>query len=71
MAAVAAAGATHAGLILVPDTPRHLDLEQAANLAAVARGKDLKPVGVFRDHDPEELTRIAQQLSLAAVQLHG
>jgi indole-3-glycerol phosphate synthase/phosphoribosylanthranilate isomerase len=71
VAAVAAAGATHAGLILVPGTPRHLDLEQAADLAAVAREKGLKPVGVFRDHDPEDVTRIAQQLSLAAVQLHG
>jgi indole-3-glycerol phosphate synthase/phosphoribosylanthranilate isomerase len=69
--AAADAGATHAGLIMVAGTPRNLDLEQAGVLAAVARGEGLKPVGVFRDQDPDVVTRIAQEFSLGAVQLHG
>ncbi|GAA4024313.1 bifunctional indole-3-glycerol-phosphate synthase TrpC/phosphoribosylanthranilate isomerase TrpF [Sphingomonas swuensis] len=69
--AAADAGATHAGLIMVPGTPRCLDKEQAADLAAVARAEGLKPVGVFRNEQPEFVTEVAQQLSLAAVQLHG
>jgi indole-3-glycerol phosphate synthase/phosphoribosylanthranilate isomerase len=67
----ATAGATHAGLILVPGTPRALDVEQARPLAAVARARGLKPVGVFRDSSPEEVAAAASSLDLHAVQLHG
>ena len=69
--AAADAGATHAGLIFVPGSPRHLEVEQAAALSALARGRGLKPIGVFRDEQPAKVTGIARQLSLAAVQLHG
>ena len=71
IAASAAAGATHAGLILVADTPRALCVEQAGPLADDARAHGLKPVGVFRDTEEAEVAAAADRLGLAAVQLHG
>jgi indole-3-glycerol phosphate synthase/phosphoribosylanthranilate isomerase len=71
VAAVAAAGATHAGIILVPGTPRAVSVEQAQMLAQAARDAGLKPVGVFRDEAPGDVVRIADAAGLAAVQLHG
>lgn len=64
-------GATHAGLIFVPGTPRALDEQRGKELAAQARRSGLRPVGVFRDAEPVELARAAERLGLAAVQLHG
>jgi indole-3-glycerol phosphate synthase/phosphoribosylanthranilate isomerase len=69
--AAAAAGATHAGLILVPGTPRALSLEQALPLAELVRAEGLKPVGVFRDAPVDEVLNAAEALQLAAIQLHG
>lgn len=69
--AAAAAGATHAGLILVPGTPRALTLEQAKPLAVLARAAGLKPVGVFRDSSVDQVIEAAEALDLAAIQLHG
>lgn len=66
----ARAGATHAGLILVPDTPRALDQQTAKALAGLARRKRLKPVGVFRDAKPQDIAAVAEDLDLHAVQLH-
>ncbi|NNC48551.1 MAG: bifunctional indole-3-glycerol-phosphate synthase TrpC/phosphoribosylanthranilate isomerase TrpF [Sphingomonas sp.] len=66
----AKAGATHAGLILVPDTPRALDDATANVLAELARGIGLKPVGVFRGAQPEEVAAKASALGLSAAQLH-
>ena len=67
----ARSGATHVGLILVPDTPRAVGREQAAMLADAARGLGLKTVGVFRDAAPAEVAATANSLRLAAIQLHG
>ncbi|WP_338502510.1 bifunctional indole-3-glycerol-phosphate synthase TrpC/phosphoribosylanthranilate isomerase TrpF [Sphingomonas kaistensis] len=69
--AVAAAGATHAGIILVPGTPRAVSAEQARVLAEATRDAGLKPVGVFRDQETDEVIRVADAASLDAVQLHG
>lgn len=71
VAAAGTAGATHAGIIMVPGTPRMVTAERAGVLAATAQAAGLKPVGVFRDEDPRAVTEIAQSLGLAAVQLHG
>ena len=65
------AGATHAGLIFVPGTPRALDPSLARPLADAARAAGMKPVGVFRDAPPERVVAVANELGLAAVQLHG
>jgi indole-3-glycerol phosphate synthase/phosphoribosylanthranilate isomerase len=65
----ASAGATHAGFIFVPGTPRALDSADA--LVAQAKALGLRAVGVFRDAPPEEVERSARSLGLDAVQLHG
>lgn len=67
-AAAHAAGATHGGLVFAAGSPRWLSEAAAAGVAA---GAPLEWVGVFADHDPAEIGRIAQYLRLAAVQLHG
>jgi len=69
--AAASAGATHAGLIMVPGTPRALAVDAAEPLAKVARRSGLKPVGVFRDAPVGEVLAAADRLGLDAVQLHG
>jgi indole-3-glycerol phosphate synthase/phosphoribosylanthranilate isomerase len=69
--AAARAGATHAGIIAVPGTPRAVGAKQAPALADAARSAGLKPVKVFRNEDPTAVARLAQELELAAVQLHG
>lgn len=71
VALAARAGASHAGFIMVPGTPRDVALEQARDLAIAARRHGLKAVGVFRDRPVEHVAAVAEQLSLDAVQLHG
>jgi indole-3-glycerol phosphate synthase/phosphoribosylanthranilate isomerase len=71
VAAAAAAGATHGGIILVPGTPRHVESGRARELGEAMRNAGLKPVGVFRDEGSEEVAHVADTLQLAAVQLHG
>lgn len=67
VALAAASGATHAGLIMVPDTPRAITGEQARPLAQAIRHVGMKAVGVFRDADIDTIAEIP----LDAVQLHG
>jgi indole-3-glycerol phosphate synthase/phosphoribosylanthranilate isomerase len=71
VAAAASAGATHAGIILVPGTPRMVEADRALLLADAARDGGLKPVGVFRDEQPRDVATAAGMFGLAAVQLHG
>jgi indole-3-glycerol phosphate synthase/phosphoribosylanthranilate isomerase len=61
-------GATYAGLVMVPNTPRALTRRQAAEIAAAAR---IPTVGVFRNEKLMEVALAAHDLGLAAVQLHG
>ena len=67
----AARPAAFAGLVFVPETPRHLTLAQAELLAARARCSGVAPVGVFRAAPAETVADTAQALRLRAVQLHG
>ena len=71
VALAAAIGATHAGFIFVPGTPRHLTVDRARSLAAEAKARGLKAVGVFRDAEPAEVARVSDELELDAIQLHG
>jgi len=64
-------GATHAGLIFVPGTPRAISDHQGSKLAARARAAGMKAVGVFRDAPAGEVVRAAGEAGLDAVQLHG
>ncbi|HEY0044162.1 MAG TPA: bifunctional indole-3-glycerol-phosphate synthase TrpC/phosphoribosylanthranilate isomerase TrpF [Allosphingosinicella sp.] len=68
MALAAGEGASFAGLIMVPGTPRALTLGQAQALAETA---SLPLVGVFRNEKVMEVANAARALGLSAVQLHG
>ncbi|HVL29465.1 MAG TPA: hypothetical protein VM326_01945, partial [Sphingomicrobium sp.] len=67
----AAAGATHAGLIFVPGTPRAVEAQRGRELGAAARSMGLKSVGVFRDAPAENVLAMVDRCGLDAVQLHG
>jgi indole-3-glycerol phosphate synthase/phosphoribosylanthranilate isomerase len=64
-------GATFAGFVLVPGTPRHISAQDAAPLARSARRIGILPVGVFRDAPLGGVAEAAASLDLHSVQLHG
>jgi len=64
-------GATHAGFIMVPGTPRAVTADAATALAGNARASGMKTVAVFRDEPLDEVARLSDRLQLDAVQLHG
>ena len=61
-------GALYGGLIFAEKSPRALSLRQAQELVVQA---PLRFVGVFQDQAVEFVEKIAKQLELFAVQLHG
>jgi indole-3-glycerol phosphate synthase/phosphoribosylanthranilate isomerase len=67
-AAAAASGASFAGLVMVPGTPRAVTLAAAER---IAKASELPVVGVFRNEKPMQVAEAALRLGLAAVQLHG
>ncbi len=71
IALVASSGASFAGLILVPGTPRALTAAEAEPLAEAARAAGMAAVGVFRNEKVMAVADAARRLGLAAVQLHG
>ena len=64
-------GATHVGLIFVPETPRAVTIDQASALVQSAKAQGLRTVGVFRDAAPADIAATAAALALDVVQLHG
>ena len=64
-------GASYAGLIMVPNTPRAVTLPDAKALAEAAEPFGVRLVGVFRDAPMVNVADAARTLGLAAVQLHG
>ena len=69
--AAISAGATHAGFVMVPDSPRAVTRAAAEPLAEAARGGGAATVAVFRNHEVREVAAAARGLKLDAVQLHG
>ncbi|MGZ8351246.1 MAG: bifunctional indole-3-glycerol-phosphate synthase TrpC/phosphoribosylanthranilate isomerase TrpF, partial [Allosphingosinicella sp.] len=69
--AASANGASFAGLVMVPGTPRAVSRAEAEPLAAAARATGAAAVGVFRNEKVDEVALAAMALQLAAVQLHG
>lgn len=67
-ALAASRGASYAGLVLVPHTPRGVTRAQAEAVAAAA---GIPAVGVFRNEKLAVVADTARALGLAAVQLHG
>jgi phosphoribosylanthranilate isomerase len=68
--AAIAAGADLIGLVFFPKSPRHVSLEQAALLAARARGK-ARIVALVVDADDDLLRDIATGLDPDFIQAHG
>jgi phosphoribosylanthranilate isomerase len=71
--AAASHGADFLGFIFVPSTPRYVEPERAAEIAAAVReqGNAPKFVGVFRDASTDYIRTIAELVGLDVVQLHG
>ena len=67
---VAAAGADAIGLNFVPGSPRRLDPALAREVAA-AIPDDVLVVGVFAGATAAEMLRVAEEVGLDAIQLHG
>jgi phosphoribosylanthranilate isomerase len=66
----ARAGADFIGLVLIPASPRHVELEEARVLAAIARGK-IGTVAVLVDPDDELVAGVAERVRPDLIQLHG
>ncbi|MBK5265212.1 MAG: phosphoribosylanthranilate isomerase [Alphaproteobacteria bacterium] len=64
------AGASHIGMVFFAKSPRHIDFDRAAALAARVPGH-IRRVGVFVDPDEELLQRAISSGDLHAIQLHG
>jgi phosphoribosylanthranilate isomerase len=71
--AAAERGADFLGFIFVPSTPRYLEPERAAAIAARVRESQKVPkfVGVFRDASVDYMKEIASVVGLDLLQLHG
>jgi len=65
-----AAGAWALGVILWPGSPRRCELRAAVEIAAVARRR-AELAGVFVNAPLERIARLADELGLTLVQLHG
>lgn len=68
--AAIAGGASHIGLVFVPNSPRRIDFAQAASLAARAAGK-ARIVGLFVNPEAGLIAQARQQVKLDIAQLHG
>jgi len=63
-------GASAIGFIFWPESPRYCEPDQARAIAAQLPPQ-ITLVGVFVDQPVDDVIRIAQQVPLGAVQLHG
>ncbi len=69
-AAIENLGADALGMVFYPPSPRNVTQAQAQAIRAALTGR-AKLVGVFVNHDPLAVVRMAGACSLDAVQLHG
>lgn len=65
------AGADFVGIVFVPTSGRFVTGQQAREIAASLRGSSTKLVGVFQNQPYHTVRRIAQDVGLDFVQLHG
>ncbi len=68
--AALAGGADYVGLVFFARSPRNVSLDEAATLAAMARGR-AKVVALVVDADDEALARIAAEVRPDLFQMHG
>lgn len=69
--AAVTAGATHTGYIFFEKSPRHLEPQQAAPLAALSRCLGAQPVAVTVNATDARLDEIVSVMKPAILQLHG
>ncbi len=68
--AAAGAGADYVGLMFFPKSPRNVGLDEAAALAAAARGR-VRTVAVMVDPDDALVDAVVEQVRPDALQFHG
>ncbi len=59
------------GMIFHKKSPRNITIEEAKSLIDISKNLKIKPVGVFVNHDIDNLKEIIKFLNLGYVQLHG
>ena len=59
------------GMIFYEKSPRNITFNEAETLIRTSKGLRIKPVGVFVDHEINNLKKIISSLSLKHIQLHG
>ena len=59
------------GLIFYKKSPRNIDFKDAKELVNFSQNLRIKPVGVFVNHEINDLKDIISSLSLKYIQLHG
>lgn len=64
-------GASYAGLVMVPNTPRAVNGGQADEIAREGKERGIPLVGVFRNEKVEHVAQTAHRLGFSVVQLHG
>ena len=59
------------GMIFYGKSPRNITFNEAETLISTSRKLKIKPVGVFVDHEINDLKKIISSLNLKHIQLHG
>ena len=68
--AAVAAGANALGFVFWPKSPRYIDPARAREIVGTL-SPGVTPIGVFVDQPADEVNRVAAEVGLGAVQLHG
>jgi len=59
------------GMIFYKKSPRNITFDEANTLTILSKKYKIKPVGVFVDHNINDLKKIILSLNLKYIQLHG
>ncbi len=63
-------GADYLGFIMVPETPRYVSVAKVKKIVS-GLPKTGRLVGVFMNHQPDDVVRILDETGLDIAQLHG
>ena len=66
----AATGADAIGLVFVPRSPRHVDIDQAQQIVRALPAM-VEPIGLFANQPPDQVSLTARTVGLRTIQLHG
>lgn len=67
----AARAAAYAGIVFVPESPRHVAVGEAGALVRLARWFGIRSAGVFANAPIADVAAIVREVRLDVVQLHG